>query len=903
MKKGLKKFAASHYLLYCVVAVVAFSAVFYQLFMQGKTFIWEPDSASQHFVSFVYLGKYLREIVRNLFSGHFVIPQYNFSMGFGEDILTTLHYYVIGDPLNLISAVVPSRYAPYAYSFLIVLRYFLAGFAFTALAKYKKIPAYASVSGAMIYIFTLYSLYMTVRHPSFLNPFIYFPLIILGVEMIFDKKRPYLFILSICVSAMSSFYFFFAISIFTVLYIFVRLFFQYKEQFIKNFFISLGQFGGSYILGVLMASLVFLPVVLSFLTSSRGSVEYGLTNFFDPVYYERFIAGFVSCVYIRPGVYMGFTALALVGVLLLFLTFGKNQSAEDKKRNAFLKIAFIILTVMMMFPVFDKIINGFSYVTNRWTFVYGFLCAFIFANSLKNISVIKSGVLCMGILLFDYYIAEHANFDRTMTIQFWVYSVFVLLLFAYSIVKKATEGNCMRLDVFFRTATVVISVIAVFGNAYYIYLPNERSFTNSLMHIGEAIDFSYANSFKVMQKYQNTDTAVERYQEMFGDMSNTNSSLLNDTYSTHEYYSMANARVNELHKDIGLVYQNFSIFSTPNRDPFIDAAESVKYIISVRADDTFYGVNTEPLETFKTDINFAEKNIYECESYVPFGFTYDKAVSADDYGKLSSTEKRAMLVNAVVLNDNDELVNAQAAELGAGDILPEFTVTSDGRAEIYDNKIVVKEDGAIITLRADNVPDGQLYCVFDNIRFEDIAATSSWLLLEGNGRQAKFNITTPYNDYYSGITDYVANFGYCSSGSTEITIGLRLGEYTFDSLHLAVQSLDNYDEKVSALSEDTLQNLEIGTDKITGDIALDEDKFLFISVPYSEYWTAEVDGEEAEIFRANTAFMALKLDAGEHTVELKYNNKSIGKSAFVSLLGVAAFAGLVVVLEKKKKNK
>lgn len=161
-----------------------------------------------------------------------------------------------------------------------VLRYYLAGLAFTVLAKYKKIPAFAAVSGSVIYTFTVYSLYMAIRHPSFLNAFIYFPLVILGVELIFDKKRPYLFILSVCLSAFSSFYFFYVISLFTVLYIFVRLFFQYdKKNFAKGFFNALGRFGGSYVLGVLMAGVVFIPVVFSFLTSSRGSVEYGLNLF------------------------------------------------------------------------------------------------------------------------------------------------------------------------------------------------------------------------------------------------------------------------------------------------------------------------------------------------------------------------------------------------------------------------------------------------------------------------------------------------------------------------------------------------------------------------------------------------------------------------------------------------
>lgn len=907
LKKGLKKIVNSHYLIYSVVAVIAFTAVFYWVWSQDKTFIWVPDSSSQHFASFVYLGKYLREIVHNLFSGHFVIPQYNFSMGFGEDILTTLHYYVIGDPLNIVSAFVPEKYAPYAYSVLMVVRYYLAGLAFTALAKYKKIPAFAGAAGSLFYAINVYTLYMAVRHPSFLNPFIYFPLIILGVEMIFDKKRPYLFILSICLSALSSFYFFFAISIFTVLYIFVRLFFQYREKFVKNFFVSLGQFGGSYILGVMMSALVFLPVVMSFLTSSRGSVEYGFEKLFDRYYYEKFIAAFTAGINIRTGVYMGFTGLALAGAALLFLSVGKKMSKEDKKRTGFLITAFIIVTAMMMLPLVDKIINGFSYVTNRWTFVYSLLSAFIFAFSLKDIKsigIIRSGLLCLFTMVYYYYIEKQGvGYDKSVMWQFRILAVFSVLLFAYSIVQKAVESN-KGCAVFFKTAVVVLSVLAVFSTSEFEYNPKNGFILNAMMTEDEAVSFSENNAFNIMKKYQNTDSAVERYEEIGASLGNTNNSMLNGTYSTQEYYSMANARVNEMYKDMGLIERNFSIINSTGGDPFVDTAESVKYLVSTWANDSLYGINKKPIEKFTTDIDYAEKKIFENENYVPFGFTYDNVISAEDYSVLSSTEKRAMLVNAVVLNDSDDFVNAKSADFGSEDIVPEFTIETDDKTELEGNRLIAKDDGATITVKMENVPDGELYCVFENIHYypENIDDSSSWFVLKSNNRGTHFNLTTPYNDYYSGLHNFAATMGYCSSGSAEFTVGVAPGIYEFDSIHPVIQSLDGFEEKVNALAEDTLQNLEIGNDKISGSISLDESKVLFLSVPYSEYWSAEVDGEKAEVYRANTAFTALPLDAGEHTVELKYNNTSITKSAFVSVLGVGIFIGLVVVTEKKKKK-
>ena len=48
------------------------------------------------------LGEYIRNFFSNIIHGHFRFPMWDMSIGFGADILGTLNYYAIGDPLNLI---------------------------------------------------------------------------------------------------------------------------------------------------------------------------------------------------------------------------------------------------------------------------------------------------------------------------------------------------------------------------------------------------------------------------------------------------------------------------------------------------------------------------------------------------------------------------------------------------------------------------------------------------------------------------------------------------------------------------------------------------------------------------------------------------------------------------------
>ena len=120
-------------------------------------------------------------------NGKSFISLWDFSLGTGSDILTTLNYYVIGEPLNLLSVFVPARYTEYLYDFLIILRLYFAGLAFMQFCRVMGRKGNGIIAGAVIYVFTGYTMFVAVRHPFFITPMIFFPLILTGVEKILKK--------------------------------------------------------------------------------------------------------------------------------------------------------------------------------------------------------------------------------------------------------------------------------------------------------------------------------------------------------------------------------------------------------------------------------------------------------------------------------------------------------------------------------------------------------------------------------------------------------------------------------------------------------------------------------------------------------------------------------------------
>lgn len=153
-----------YYLLYIGMFLITFTGCFWYFIIMGKSFIEvsansAKDGLSQHFTFLMYYGHYLRTIIRSIFIEHtFQIPIFDFNIGFGDDIVNTLSYYVMGDPFALLSVFVPMDKTEVLYHFLIVARFFLAGVSFSVYCRYHKLTSAYTLVGSMIYVFSGYAL-------------------------------------------------------------------------------------------------------------------------------------------------------------------------------------------------------------------------------------------------------------------------------------------------------------------------------------------------------------------------------------------------------------------------------------------------------------------------------------------------------------------------------------------------------------------------------------------------------------------------------------------------------------------------------------------------------------------------------------------------------------------------
>ena len=77
---------------------------------------------------------------------------------------------------------------------------------------------------------------------------------------------------------------------------------------------------------------------------------------------------------------------------------------------------------------------------------------------------------------------------------------------------------------------------------------------------------------------------------------------------------------------------------------------------------------------------------------------------------------------------------------------------------------------------------------------------------------------------------------------------------------------------------------------------------MVFSVPYSGGWTAWVDGEKAELTRANVMYMGIALDAGEHEIRLEYCTPGVKVGAVITVISYVIFLVLLLRWMRKRKQ-
>lgn len=117
---------------------------------EHASFTKMADGVAQHYAVLMWIRNTLRQFLH----GNFALPMVDFSVGQGFDVIGTLNYYGVGDPVNLLTVFFADNHLDQMYMFLILFRMYLSGLAFSYYCSTAGIQRKASVlCGSWLYVF------------------------------------------------------------------------------------------------------------------------------------------------------------------------------------------------------------------------------------------------------------------------------------------------------------------------------------------------------------------------------------------------------------------------------------------------------------------------------------------------------------------------------------------------------------------------------------------------------------------------------------------------------------------------------------------------------------------------------------------------------------------------------
>lgn len=905
-----------------------------------RSLIRITDGVEQQYSSFLYEGRWLRQIFRTFLSGGgWVVPQWEWSVGYGVDSMTTMLSF---EPLTLVSALVPESLSELAYQALIFVRMYLAGLFFCLYALARDRDAQDALCGACAYVFSaclLNGLYW----PGSLVGALFLPLVLTGVERMLAGGRPYVLIGGLSLLFVSSYYFAYMIMLALIPYCVVRVVQVEKNPSAKIHLTWLVRLAGCVLISLSIGCSAIVPQMHALFGSARFTSN---TVIFQPtysfLYYLNFIPGFISTFSPGNDYLIGYGATSLLACVALFL-----ERGERRREHRALRIGFVVLTLMMLVPIFGRVMNGNNYASNRWSFVYAMLISYIVcvvAPRLRRLGGRDRRVALVVLCVILVLVLVVNNLRKEAYLASLAVGFFSLALLATGVVPR----RHMTLAI---VATLLVSsAVAVTYIADY----REGGYTNDAYSLGDVHrSVTLASPSYVLTKVD--DPTFWRADTDVGALGLRNDGIFLGTRAYSFYYNIYNSRIDRFHTELGLTRAaiNFSYKGLGGRS-FLEAVTAGSYYLAP-SDHSFpvpYYYDDTPVLVDEIADDEMSYEVYAARDRLPLGFTYSHVMARDEYERLSMARKQATLLQAAVVDSDDVLATGlaeltprfsdssptyRAADIndasdssgGEGMVVGEGSdSTSTSGCSYEDGRIVVRERGATLRLSFEGLPNAETYLSLKNFRyhlpenepdadqtlFERLSSlyqgTSLYqpntyhkiVVSSDGGGVAEVECTPSLSHMYGGKSDWLVNLGYSEKPVREITLYLpRVGSYSLDDMSVVIQPMDEFDGQIDALKEDVLDNVELPTNGVRGTIDASKDELLFLSIPYSDGWSATVDGAEANIICANTAFMGIALSAGRHSIELRYATPGLGLGMTIGAGGLLAAGVLVVVCELRRR--
>ncbi|MBO4339169.1 MAG: YfhO family protein [Clostridia bacterium] len=812
---------------------------------------------------------------------------YSWKSGLGGNFLGNYFNY-LSSPLTPVILLFGHKRIPQAIATLLLLKTVFGAGSFTYyLKKTFNKHDFATAGFGLLYVFCGWyvAYYWNIM---WVDALALMPLVILGVQYIIDKGKPWLYCISLAVTLFANYYMGYMICIFSVLYFIVYYFSNYsitdgfvnKYKYEKTSFIlklknsrlfrSGVRFALFSLLGAALTAVSLVPLYFALkacsATSGSFPVEYkSYFKIFD--FLANHIAGIDPTIrssgdVVLPNVYCGMLTVMLVP---LYLFNGKFSIKEKAMHIGLL----LVMLLSMNINYANYVWHGFHFPNDlpyRFSFMYSFILLIMAFKAFSHIKDYSAkNFLAVGIAVMGFIVLVEKIESKNVTeLAFWISIAFTGI---YTLIITLFKNKNYSYTI------VALLLLCTCGSE--IAVANTNNYSMGQSHTNYTAD--YNDFYNIYDMIKENDDSFFRMEQ---------SKLLTRMDDSWYYYngtsvfsSLANERLSNTMRDLGMMGNYINSFTYYPQTAVFNAMFDVKYIL-----DNDHAIDNSELyeDVCGNDTYFAYKNKYVLP--VAFGVNSD----VKDWHTVSTTSPFELQSDWFYLSSGVEDVfeNIPIEYVSYNNII-EFYPDEIASGSLNFNK-EHNEDAASVTIEIVVPKDENVYIYLKSRNVKSVT-------ISGEFTEKTQNMDNNFN---------IIDLGYRTAGES-IFIQANIPEDKGDEsvqFFAAGLNIDNFIEGYEILNENSLKDIDFKETDVKGKVNMKKDGIMFTSIPYDEGWTVYVDGKKTEYFAISDAFLAFDISNGEHTVEFKFMPK--GLLVGVGVSAVTLFILLIIaVYLKKSKNK
>ena len=111
---------------------------------------------------------------------------------------------------------------------------------------------------------------------------------------------------------------------------------------------------------------------------------------------------------------------------------------------------------------------------------------------------------------------------------------------------------------------------------------------------------------------------------------------------------------------------------------------------------------------------------------------------------------------------------------------------------------------------------------------------------------------------------------------------------------------EQYRKAIAEHQEELCSDYSYENNQYRFNITCEKEKYIFLSVPYTRYWKASVNGKETEILNVN-GLMAVRAETGENSITVRYDYWPLKAGLALSAAGIIT-VGMYCLMKRKQKG-